>query len=82
MIGPVISLMYTCHECGVEEDEVIVREHLGTEDILHWVDYALGVVNASHCNSSPCCRSKMVELRVPELRIPVMGDATQVTETA
>lgn len=63
--GPTIGVLYTCHECGVKEREVVVRERGPQEDVCDWVRHARIAVGVDHSIVSRSCNSNECDLKIP-----------------
>lgn len=76
--GPTVPVMYTCHECGVKEREVAVRERRPQEDVVDWVHHARTLVGVDHSIVSRRCTSNEVDLKIPMVNKDArIGQATR-----
>jgi len=70
MSGLTIECKYSCFQCGVYRQSVIVPAR-GTEDVKVWLDQAAYIMSRDHDKRSPGCRiTKLDEVMIP------MPDAT------
>lgn len=72
MSGAMLRLMYSCHECGVEEREIEVLERTPGENICAWVKHVAERAAIDHSHISPDCLSEHVDLKIP---VPPGDDA-------
>lgn len=72
------SVIFTCHQCGLEDVRVIVRARNEKEDVVAWVTSAIEVCGAHHKRLSPECRSRHLDLAVPvpDNDLPIGTSAT------
>lgn len=63
MVGT-IRVLYSCTVCGLVDVGVVVPER-GDEDVVVWINGAVGHVAVDHRARSPQCHAKAVDLKVP-----------------
>lgn len=65
-----IVVRYSCHACGIEKAEVVVRCRDADEDVVHWVEQVMGrALAADHRRRSPSCSSGFAQ----DVMIPIDG---------
>lgn len=64
----VITVLYSCHECGLERVPVGVpaRDH---EEVMDWMRQTFRLVSADHRRRSPTCHP----VTLSDLSIPIEG---------
>jgi hypothetical protein len=60
-----ITIKYTCHECGLTEQELDVPERHRAVDVVYWVKMAGSKVGEDHAERRPDCRNNKVDLMIP-----------------
>ena len=58
---------YTCHQCGIIDAEVTVREREPGEYVGVWVGMVGVRARQDHAAKSPYCPSKTVDLMIPTM---------------
>jgi hypothetical protein len=71
-----LSVMYSCEKCGLKRVSVPVRTREADEDVVHWVEVAVGsAIGDDHQSRSPHCRvSTMSEVMIPVTGADRVGD--------
>lgn len=64
-----ISILYSCHQCGLNDVAVAVRLREPHEDVLRWMDLVGLELSRDHDMKSPGCRITSLS----EVKIPVTG---------
>ena len=66
MVSVKMWVMYTCHQCGTTDRLVEVRERdVKVEQVVPWVEYAVGECGADHLKQSPWCPSRQIDMKIP-----------------
>lgn len=60
-----ITIKYTCHECGLTEQELDVPERQRAVDVNYWAKMAGSKVAEDHAERRPECRNTKVDLMIP-----------------
>lgn len=60
-----ITVMFTCHRCGVEKAKVSVRDRGKDEDVVVYVQDIMNEVGDAHSLRSPDCPERKVDLYLP-----------------
>jgi hypothetical protein len=62
--GVTVPVFWTCHDCGLAEQEIGVRERQPDEYVIAWMRSVQVAVRADHA-TSPKCKADRFDLRVP-----------------
>lgn len=66
-ILPTIVVRFSCHKCGIRNQEVVVLARQPGEDIAHFLEQAITpALGASHHQLSPHCQTN----RLSDVQIP------------
>lgn len=69
-----ITVLYTCHGCGLTKVEVEVPVRPDTMDVVTWLQMVLGPpLAADHRRRSPLCVSDKHDLMIPHNDRPYVG---------
>lgn len=60
-----ITVLFTCHKCGLQRVQVIVRARGEGEDIRSWMDVVAEKCGQRHAFLSPACLERKADIAIP-----------------
>jgi hypothetical protein len=67
---PFLRVLYTCHQCGLEDRPVEIPERGPDEDVAAWFTEVLaGAISVDHSLVSPGCRAQKMD----SVKVPITG---------
>lgn len=60
-----ITVLFTCHACGLQRCRVLVRARGEHEDVRAWVEVVAAKCGERHAFLSPHCPERKVDLAIP-----------------
>lgn len=63
---PIITVIWTCEQCGIIEAQLPVRARRKNEDILVWMERLQNTLGMIHHQRSPhCTATELTQLKIP-----------------
>lgn len=63
--APFITVLFTCHKCGVQRVRALVRARRRDEDVRDWMLVAGQACGNRHGQVSPQCPQRELDLAIP-----------------
>lgn len=73
-IKPTITVLYSCHFCGLTDIPVQVAARLPGDDLMAWMDQMGRVLSTDHFQRKPDCRpTKLSQVKIPMEGVECVG---------
>jgi hypothetical protein len=60
-----ITVLHTCHGCGLQRCRVLVAARRPDEDITKWMEYVGIQIGKHHYNLAPTCTAETADIAIP-----------------